>query len=227
MAEPSAAPAAGGKVVRKVRHLLVDRLFHWLSAASVLVLMATGLLPILGVDFAWVTVHWTTGLVLAGLVLAHIVRAIGWQDLASMWIAPSDLRSGVSSLRQVLAGGSPRVEGKYSLAQRAIHLAFTLVVLMAIATGCLLLVKIDTPWWRRDPYWLGDTAWGVIYVLHDLATLCLVTMVIVHIYFALRPEKLYLTRSMVLGWITGDEYEEHYEPSRWQAGQNRRRGSDE
>jgi cytochrome b subunit of formate dehydrogenase len=225
MVDHAASPAAGGKSVRRTRHLLVDRMFHWLSAASVLVLMATALLPIVGFDFAWVTVHWITGLVLAGLVFAHVVRAIGWQDLASMWIGPRDLRKGVSSLKQVLAGDAPRVEGKYSLAQRAIHLAFALVVLTAIATGCLMLVKIDTPWWRRDPYWLGDTAWGVIYVLHDLATLCLVTMVIVHIYFALRPEKLYLTRSMLLGWITGAEYEKHYDPSRWRDGRDRTRGA--
>jgi len=220
MVDHVAPPTAGGRGVRKIRHALVDRLFHWLSAASVLVLMATALLPILGIEFAWVTIHWITGLVLAGLVLAHIVRAAFWQDLASMWIRPSDLRKGLARFRQTLAGGSPKVDGKYSLAQRAIHLAFSIVLLTAIVTGCLMLVKIDTPWWRRDPYWLGDTVWGVIYVLHDLASLCLVTMVIVHIYFALRPEKLYLTRSMLRGWITGAEHEKYYDASRWRAEQD-------
>jgi hypothetical protein len=40
--------------------------------------------------------------------------------------------------------------------------------------------------------------------------------VIVHIYFALRPEKFYLTRAMLLGWITGKEYRENYDASRWE-----------
>ena len=37
-----------------VRHAGPDRLIHWLIALSVLVLLATGFLPILGVDFDWV-----------------------------------------------------------------------------------------------------------------------------------------------------------------------------
>ena len=212
MASLETMPTDGGKGARRLRHALADRLFHWLSAVCVLVLLGTSLLPILGVEFAWVTIHWVTGLALAALVLAHIVRAVFWQDLGSMWIGWRDLARAWRQLRRILAGSSAqKIEGKYSLAQRAIHLAFSIVVSTAIATGCLMLVKIDTPWWRRDPYWLSDRSWGVVYVLHDLASLCLVTMILVHIYFALRPEKLYLTRSMLLGWITGGEYERYYE----------------
>ena len=212
MASFEAMPADGGGGARRLRHALADRLFHWFSAVCVLVLLGTSLLPILGVEFAWVTVHWVAGLVLAALVLAHIVRAVFWQDLRSMWIGWRELTRGWLDFRRALAGASAlKIERKYSLAQRAIHLAFSIVVLTAIATGCLMLVKIDTPWWRRDPYWLGDRAWGIVYVLHDLASLCLVTMVLIHIYFSLRPEKIYLTRSMVLGWITGEEFEKYYD----------------
>lgn len=219
MADQEGLPTGGGKVARRLRHALSDRLFHWLSAVCVLVLLGTALLPILGLEFAWVTIHWIAGLFLAGLVVEHIVRAVFWQDLRSMWIGWRDLRRGWIDLRNTLrrSGVTQRIDGKYSLAQKAIHFAFSIVLLTAIATGCLMLVKIDTPWWRRDPYWLGDVTWGVIYVLHDGASLCLVTMVMVHVYFAIRPEKLYLTRSMVLGWITGSEYENYYEGSRWRA----------
>lgn len=207
----------GGDDARRVRHALADRLFHWLSAASVIVLLGTSLLPVLGFEFAWVGIHWVTGLLLAALVIGHIVRATFWQGLGTMWIGRRDLQDGWIALRSALSGTRPdaKVGGKYSLAQKAIHHAFSVVVLTAIGTGCLMLVKIDTPWWRRDPYWLSDAVWGVVYVLHDLAALCLVTMVIVHIYFALRPEKLYLTRSMLLGWITGRDYSVHYDTARW------------
>ena len=65
------------------RHRLVDRLYHWAMAACVLTLMATAFLPIVGIKFEWLTIHWTTGLVLAALVSFHIVRATIWQDLSA------------------------------------------------------------------------------------------------------------------------------------------------
>lgn len=202
---------------RLVRHALIDRLFHWLSAATVLVLLATALLPILGIEFAWVTIHWVTGLILGVLVVLHIVRAVFWQDLRSMWISLGDIRDGWAALRSALrlSPAESRIAGKYSLAQKAIHHAFTVVVLTAIGTGLMMLVKIDTPWWERDPYWVGDDVWGVVYVLHDLTSLCLVTMIILHVYFSLRPEKIHLLRSMILGWISAGEYDKYYERSDW------------
>ena len=54
----------------------------------------------------------------------------------------------------------------------------------ACITGAMMMVKIDTPWWERNPYWLSDEAWGVVYVLHGLSALLLITMVMTHIYFA-------------------------------------------
>jgi len=220
MTRQGSSPAVGASGGRVSRHALVDRLFHWLSAGAVLVLLATALLPILGVEFSWVTIHWITGMILGVLVAAHIVRSIVWQSLATVWIGVRDLRDWASALR---ATGDVPVGGKYSLAQKAIHNAFALVVLTAVATGCLMLAKVDTPWWDRDPYWLDDGTWGLVYVLHDLASLCLVTMITLHVYFALRPEKLYLLRAMLRGWITGEEYERHYDVTRWQAERATRR----
>jgi len=61
---------------RIVRHARADRVLHWLSAACVLTLLGTAFLPIVGVEFAWVTIHWVAGLVLAAAVLLHLVRVI-------------------------------------------------------------------------------------------------------------------------------------------------------
>ena len=204
---------------RLVRHLLIDRLLHWATAASVVILLATAFLPILGIEFPWVTLHWATGIVLAATVSIHIVRALFWQDLRSMWIGVRDLRDGVQLAKWALRRSHipPVLAGKYSLAQKTIHHAFAAVVLTTVVTGGLMLVKIDTPWWERDPYRLGEDTWGVIYVLHDVAALLLVTMVMAHVYFALRPEKLFFTRSMILGWITRDEHATHHDPERWRA----------
>jgi cytochrome b subunit of formate dehydrogenase len=96
------------------------------------------------------------------------------------------------------------------------HHAIACLVLTAVVTGALMLAKIDTPWWQRNPYFLADATWGVVYVLHGLAALALVTLIIAHVYFAVRPEKLLFLRAMVLGWITRAEFETHHDPKRWQ-----------
>ena len=39
----------------------------------------------------------------------------------------------------------------------------------------------------------------------------------IHVYFALRPEKLVITKSMVFGTMTREHYLEHHDPERWAA----------
>jgi formate dehydrogenase subunit gamma len=187
------------------------------SAACVLTLLGTAFLPILGITFAWVTIHWVTGLVLAAAVVFHIVRVFVGFKLRSMWVTGADVRDAMAVANATLQREEVVVKtGKYSLAQKVIHHAFALVVLSTLVTGGLMLLRIDTPWWQRNPYVLPDSTWGVVYVLHGLAALVLVTMVMMHVYFALRPEKLLFTRSMIRGWITREEFEQHHDPKRWQ-----------
>jgi formate dehydrogenase subunit gamma len=206
---------------RIVRHAAVDRAFHWLAAACVLVLMGTAFLPILGIEFGWVTVHWATGLVLIVAVVLHVARSFVGRRLRRMGLGASDFRDGLAIMRATLGRRTVelRKPGKYSVAQKLIHHAFAGVVLTAAATGALMLARIDTPWWRRDPYLLPDSTWGVVYVLHGLAALVLITMVMTHIYFALRPEKRLFLRSMIKGWITSAEYAEQHDPDRWRVKQ--------
>jgi cytochrome b subunit of formate dehydrogenase len=209
--------ATAGTTGVVIRHALPDRLFHWLSAACVLTLLATAFLPILGVEFGWVTVHWITGLMLTALVLFHIVRVLVRRRFGAMWIGGADVRDGLAIAGAALRHKALELKtGKYSVAQKLIHLAFTVVVLTTIVTGGLMLLRIDTPWWQRNPYLLPDATWGIVYVLHGLAALLLITMVMMHIYFALRPETLLFTRAMIRGWITRREFDEHHDPKRWQ-----------
>lgn len=214
-ASAGAPDSAAGRIVR---HALVDRIFHWVTAASVLVALATAFLPILGVQFAWVTIHWVSGLVLTAAVVFHTVRALLWQRLGTIWVGLRDLREWLKlarfSLR--LSAEPPAKPGKYSLAQKLAHHGFALITLVVVVTGLLMLVRIDTPWWQRDPYWLEAGTWGIVYVLHGLAALSFITLIIVHVYFALRPEKLHFLRSMLFGWITREEYRDNHDPDIWQ-----------
>ncbi len=176
MTAPAAARAGAASASAKiVRHALVDRLFHWITAACVLTLLATAFLPIVGVEFGWVTVHWITGVVLIVAVLFHVVRGLFWQSLRTVWIGAADVRDALAIVRSTLRIGrtAPAKPGKYSFAQKLIHAAFAVVVLTVSVTGAFMLARVNTPWWKSNPYLLADKTWGVVYVLHDLAALSL------------------------------------------------------
>lgn len=203
---------------RLVRHHWSDRAFHWVMAFSVLALLITSFFPILGLKFSWVTIHWIAGLILTIAVLFHSVRALFWQGLKSMYIEIRDLKDSWFETRHTLLFKKfeSTKPGKYPVLNKMFHHSIAVVILVTIVTGLLMMVKIDTPFWKRNPYWLTDDLWGVIYVLHGLGALISVTLIMMHIYFAVRPENLWLTRSMILGWITVKEYISNFDSKRWQ-----------
>lgn len=203
----TAIASSAEAVARIQRHKLVDRIYHWVMAICILTLLATSLLPIVGWKFAWLTIHWITGLVLTAGLIFHIVRSLFFQDPMSMVMDQKDLGN-------LATGGRP---GKYNLAQKLYHLAIAVLILCAVATGLVMLSKIDTSFWAPNPYWLADRTWGVIYAIHDLVAMSLVTMIMIHIYFALRPDEWHLTRSMFRGWISRKEYVDHFDLERWKA----------
>src|SRR5580698_4825246 len=76
------------------RHALIDRAYHWLMGISVLILLGTAFLPIIGIQFDWLGLHWATGIVLSCLVVFHIVRALGWQNKMAMVIDFTNIKNG-------------------------------------------------------------------------------------------------------------------------------------
>jgi cytochrome b subunit of formate dehydrogenase len=211
---PSAAPPGLGE--RVTRHSGASRAFHWLMSAAMLVLLVTAFVPVLGLQFPWVGLHWIAGLVLFGAVLWHVVHALGWQDWRNMWMSPAEVPEGLRELRHAMgAGGRPQKGGKYPFDHKLYHNVVVLVTVAAVATGLLMMVRIDTPIWTRNPYLLGDATWGVIYVVHGLSGVSLIGLVTAHIYFAVRPEKRWITWSMLRGWITREQYLAHHDPARW------------
>ena len=105
--------------------------------------------------------------------------------------------------------------GKYSPAQKLMHHSVSMIVLVTMITGILMMVKIDTPWWDRDLYWLTDQNWGIVYVFHGFAALFLLAVIMIHIYFDIRPEKLMYTRSMISGKLTRAEFLDQHDPEKW------------
>ena len=214
--EPAPAAAPPGLGERVTRHSGASRAFHWLMALAMLTLLVTAFVPVLGLRFPWVGLHWVAGVVLFAAVLYHIVHALGWQDWRSMWMSPSEVPEGLREFRHAMGGGgAPQKGGKYPFDHKLYHNVVVIVTVAAVATGLLMMVRIDTPIWTRNPYLLGDATWGVIYVVHGFAGVSLIGLVTAHIYFAIRPEKRWITWSMVRGWITREQYLTHHDPARW------------
>jgi cytochrome b subunit of formate dehydrogenase len=216
-AETDALEAAHQELPNRIeRHSMVARTFHWVMAASMFVLLFTAFLPIVGVRFGWVTWHWVAGLVLTGSILFHVVHATFWLDFWSIWVGPKDIPELKAEILRELGEDPPGPKpGKYPLGNRLYHLVIVLVGFAAVITGLFMMARVRTPLVTRNPYLFSDTTWGVTYVLHGFAGVSLVGLVIAHVYFAVRPEKWWITKSMLLGWITRRQYLEHHDPHRW------------
>ena len=131
------------------------RLFHWVMAASMFVLLFTAFLPIAGVQFAWVTWHWMAGLVLTGSILFHIVHATFWLDFWSIWVGPKDIPELKAEILRELGHDVPGPKpGKYPLGNRLYHLAIVVAGLAVVATGLLMMARVRTPFFTRNPYLL-------------------------------------------------------------------------
>jgi thiosulfate reductase cytochrome b subunit len=186
-------------------------------SVAMLALLVTAFLPKVGVQFPWVTYHWIAGLVLTASVIYHVIHATFVLDFWSIWPDKKDLEDASRRFRRAMGKPAPEPGrfGKYPLENKLYHLTILLTGLSVIGTGLFMLKRVRTPFFVRNPYLFGDTTWGWMYVLHGLAGVGLVGLIIVHIYFAVRPEKQFLTRSMIFGWISRDKYLEHYDPQRW------------
>lgn len=205
LAKKKALPSTEGKRIN--RHDAIDRAFHWIMAGSVLVLIFTGIAPIVGIRISWLDIHWIAGLVLTFVVIFHIIRAIFWQDFKSMLLGPADFKEPFDESIK---------PGKYSFEQKGMHLAMTVLVIAVIATGVILFLHINTPWWNR-PSVDNEATLGIYFLLHGTATLGLIAFTAIHIYFAVRPEKRFYTRSMVTGWISEAEMKENHDTNKWKS----------
>ena len=205
-----------------VRHGGVARAFHWVMALSMFTLLFTAFLPIVGVQFAWVTWHWAAGVVLTAAIVFHIIHASVFLDFWSIWVGPKDLPELKAEVLRECGHDVPGPKpGKYPLGNRLYHLAIVAAGVAVVATGVFMMVRVKTPFFTRNPYLFSDSTWGVTYVTHGMAGVGLVGLVIAHVYFAVRPEKRWITRSMIFGRITRREYLEHHDPDRWVVGDAR------
>lgn len=199
------------------RHTLAARLFHWIMAVAMLVLLVTGFFPIIGIQFPWVTIHWIAGVVLTVSIIYHIVHATFFLDFWSIWILPADMAEAVARVKRQLGqdGGAVEKHGKYPLDHKLYHTAVMLAGLAVIATGLVMMFRIENALVARNAYLLAEETWGLMYTLHGLGSVLFIMLTLTHIYFAVRPDKIWLTKSMIFGSVSRDEYLSHHDPKRW------------
>ena len=199
-----------------VRHTGAARIFHWAMAASMLVLLATGFLPIVGLEFAWLSIHWISGIILIVCILYHVVHASFFLDFWSIWLLPRDFKEAVQRTQRQL-GQSVDVgkHGKYPIDHKLYHLAVSVFGLIVSATGVLMMMRIDNPLLARNETFFTDPDWGIVYTLHGLSSVLFVFLTITHIYFAMRPDKLWITKAMIVGWVSKENYLAHHDPKKW------------
>lgn len=183
----------------EIRHKLPDRLFHWVMAILVVTLLCTAFLPILGLKFDWIPAHWISGVLLTLAILFHLYRALFIHGISKMMPTAGDLRSLVNR-------ASIPDDQKYDLNQKIYHWSVSFLILALVITGVIMLAKIDTPLWNRDPSILSDWNWGVVYLCHGAASMLLIFFFILHVYFAFLPQHRNLLVAMVFGGrATGTE----------------------
>ena len=211
------APPLPSVPEKVARHSLAARLFHWIMAASMFVLLLTAFLPKVGVRFDWVQWHWMAGIVLTASILFHVIHASFWLDFWSIWPDRADIEDASRRVSRFFGNPAPppRRFAKYPLENKLYHGVIVLAGLAAIATGVCMMFRVRTPIFARNPYLFGDMTWGLMYVLHGLAGVGLIALVMVHVYFAVRPDKFDITKSMIFGSMSRDHYLEHHDPARW------------
>jgi cytochrome b subunit of formate dehydrogenase len=215
---PYGAPVIVSEIPERVpRHSLVARAFHWIMAASMFTLLFTAFLPKVGIRFNWVTYHWIAGAVLTISVLFHIFHASFFLDFWAIWPDKIDIRDALRRSQRFMGKAVPPPArfAKYPLENKLYHLAIIAAGLSVIVTGVIMLSRVRTPFFARNPYLLSDMSWGMMYVLHGLAGVGLIALIMIHVYFGLRPEKRPITNSMIFGWMSRDFVLEEHDPSRW------------
>ena len=210
---------AKGLPEKILRHTTGARAFHWSMTVAMFVLLITAFFPLLGIRFPWVTVHWIAGFGLILTLAYHVWHVFAKQDFRTMWMGRRDVEEAAQNLKKALRAGDeePPRPGKYPADQKMFHHAATVVTLGAVVTGVLMMFRIDHFLWEQNPYLFGDAVWGWVYVVHGACGIGLIFLVIAHVYFAVRPEKRWMTWSMINGWISRDRYLQNHDPERWAA----------
>lgn len=225
------------------RFSLAQRASHWVMAIAIFALMLSGFI-IMNTDvtvkivggLSWLLIHIISAIVLIGYVAFHLGHVAYKGTWSKMWVGTKEAKDLIVRFKNLigLTEEYPR-QFEYPSAQKLLHWGVTATTLGVIVTGAVLWRRIETlALWEatREFSFLGVTfglgtadtpglvSWS--FVLHDLFAVGLLGLVMGHIYFALRPNEWEITKSMITGRVTVEEYAEKYNPTSWKVGAQQR-----
>lgn len=225
------------------RFTLAQRASHWVMAISIFAMMLSGFIimnnavtvkAIAGIS--WLTIHIVSAVILIGYVLFHLGHVASKGTWGKMWVGTKEAKDLITRFKNLigLTDEYPR-QFEYPSAQKLLHWGVTGATLGVILTGFVLWRRVEVLAFFWEPtrefaflgveFGLGTTdslglvAWS--FVLHDFFAVGMVALVMGHIYFALRPNEWEITKSMITGKVTVEEYAEKYSPTSWQIGAER------
>lgn len=219
------------------RFTATQRASHWIMAISVFLLMLSGFImlnsniTIRGIaGVSWLDIHIVFSIIFIGYFIFHIGHVAYKGTWKAMWFGRRDLEDQVLRLKNFIGMSDdyPR-QFKYPSAQKLLHLGVAVVSIGVVATGVVLLRRVEVPllWGPTREFTFlgiqfglgsGEPAWGLVtwsFVLHDLSAIFFVALVIGHIYFAIRPDEWPVSKSMITGNIPVETYAEKYSPRSW------------
>jgi formate dehydrogenase subunit gamma len=221
------------------RFTIAQRASHWIMAISVFLLMLSGFIIMntnVTVDlvpgFGWLTIHIVSAVVLIGYVVFHVAHVAYKGTWSEMWFGRRDVKDLWVRFKNLvgITDEYPR-QFKYPSAQKILHWSITVASLGVIITGLVLLrrVSLEPLWSAAREFTLFGVTFGLgtsdalglvswSFILHDLFAIGILTLVLGHIYFALRPNEWAITESMITGYVSVPEYAEKYSPKSWSVG---------
>ena len=225
------------------RFTLAQRASHWVMAISIFAMMLSGFIimnnevtvkAVAGIS--WLTIHIISAVVLIAYVVFHIAHVTYKGTWEKMWVGSKEAKDLITRFRNLigLTGEYPR-QFEYPSAQKLLHWGVTAATFGIIFTGLVLWRRVEVLalFWEPTREFtflgiefglgtadsLGLVSWS--FVLHDLFAAGMLALVMGHIYFALRPNEWEITKSMITGKVTVEEYAEKYSPSSWRIGAER------
>lgn len=221
------------------RFSVTQRVGHWVMAISIFALMLSGFL-IMNTEVtvnalpgvSWLALHELTGIILIGYTVFHVGHVAAKGTWMKMWFSREDLEDQFVRIKNFLGLTEeyPR-QFEYPGAQKFLHWGVTGATLGLIVTGLVLLRRLNfIGLWEATREFsflgvaftlgqagsLGLISWS--FVIHDFLAIAMVSLVMGHIYFAIRPQEWEVTRSMITGNVPINMYAEKYDPRSWTVG---------
>ncbi len=186
----------------EMRHSIWIRIFHWVNAVSILLLILTGfqihapwMVKLFGPLSAARTIHFIAGYILLFSVIGRVYYAIVARDAKNIVYRPiQDTKNFPSMIKYYLFMSNSHPDyGKYNPGQKMMYTGWLFMAIIMIITGFIL--------YKPALFMgLGSALGGLvaIRVIHYIGTWLFVLSVIVHVYLDV-SEGIPVLKSMFSG----------------------------